>query len=228
MGEPQQADLHFEDALSFSRIAGYSPELAWTCHDYAETLIERGDRADQAKATELLEGSFEVARELGHGRAGVNIKAEIEAALKLARRHHIIWFEDGVYGQECGKIHDYKRVELIDVLRNVVGRTWTERPEAIRLAVLAEAQRIQEEDIQANRRLGRLGAELLPERATVLTHCNAGALATAGYGPALGVVRAALEAGEQIPVLASETRPQVPGARLTASGPARDGRTLTR
>ena len=96
-------------------------------------------------------------------------------------------------------------------------------PAAIRLAVLAEAQRIQEDDIQANRRLGRLGAELLPQRATVLTHCNAGALATAGYGTALGVVRAALKAGKQIRVLASETRPQLQGARLTAWELARDG-----
>jgi DNA-binding CsgD family transcriptional regulator len=65
MGEPQQADLHFEDALSFSRKAGYSPELAWTCHDYADTLIERGERSDQAKTTELLEESFAISSELG-------------------------------------------------------------------------------------------------------------------------------------------------------------------
>ncbi len=83
-------------------------------------------------------------------------------------------------------------------------------------ALVAEAQAIHGEDVAASRRLGRFGAELLPERATVLTHCNAGALATAGYGTALGVVRAAVEAGKQIQVFADETRPLLQGARLTA------------
>ncbi len=95
--------------------------------------------------------------------------------------------------------------------------------EALRRAVLDEAQRIQREDLEANRRLGRLGAELLPQAATVLTHCNTGALATAGYGTALGVVRAAVELGKQVRVVATETRPQLQGARLTAWELARDG-----
>ncbi|MEX0785842.1 MAG: S-methyl-5-thioribose-1-phosphate isomerase [Dehalococcoidia bacterium] len=92
-----------------------------------------------------------------------------------------------------------------------------------RAAVLEEAQRIQREDIEGNRRLGRFGAELLPEQATVLTHCNAGALATAGYGTALGVVRAAVEGGKRLRVVATETRPLLQGARLTAWELARDG-----
>ncbi len=79
-----------------------------------------------------------------------------------------------------------------------------------------EALAIYEEDLAANRALGRLGATLLTDPATVLTHCNAGALATAGYGNALGVVRAAREAGKQIAVIADETRPFLQGARLTA------------
>ncbi len=79
-----------------------------------------------------------------------------------------------------------------------------------------EALAIYEEDLAANRALGRLGATLLTDPATVLTHCNAGALATAGYGTALGVVRAAREAGKQIAVIADETRPFLQGARLTA------------
>ncbi len=79
-----------------------------------------------------------------------------------------------------------------------------------------EALKIWEEDIEANRRLGRLGAALLPEEGTVLTHCNAGALATGGYGTALGVIRAAVEEGKKLEVLADETRPWLQGARLTA------------
>jgi methylthioribose-1-phosphate isomerase len=79
-----------------------------------------------------------------------------------------------------------------------------------------EALAIYEEDLAANRALGRFGATLLPDPATVLTHCNAGALATAGYGTALGVVRAARQAGKKIAVIADETRPFLQGARLTA------------
>jgi methylthioribose-1-phosphate isomerase len=86
---------------------------------------------------------------------------------------------------------------------------------AIRRRLVEEAQRIREEDIAICRAIGRHGAPLVPDRRTVLTHCNAGALATAGYGTALGVIRAAVEAGKQIDVFADETRPFLQGARLT-------------
>ena len=79
-----------------------------------------------------------------------------------------------------------------------------------------EAQQIRLEDIAICRAIGRNGAALVPDGKTVLTHCNAGALATAGYGTALGVVRAAIESGKKIDVLADETRPFLQGARLTA------------
>jgi methylthioribose-1-phosphate isomerase len=95
--------------------------------------------------------------------------------------------------------------------------------ESMRRVVLEEAQRIQREDVEANRRLGRLGAELVPDGASVLTHCNTGSLATAGYGTALGVVRAAVEQGKRARVVATETRPLLQGARLTAWELARDG-----
>jgi len=86
---------------------------------------------------------------------------------------------------------------------------------AIRERVIAEARAICEEDIAINRAIGRHGAALVPDGKTVLTHCNAGALATAGYGTALGVVRAAVESGKKIDVYADETRPFLQGARLT-------------
>ena len=89
-------------------------------------------------------------------------------------------------------------------------------PEVIREVLLQEALAIHDEDIANNRSLGSHGAPLLPKRGTVLTHCNAGALATAGYGTALGVVRAACEAGKRIAVIADETRPFLQGSRLTA------------
>ena len=86
-----------------------------------------------------------------------------------------------------------------------------------------EAERIRAEDLAACREIGRLGAALVPEKATILTHCNAGGLATAGYGTALGVVRAAVEAGKKIRVVADETRPFLQGARLTAWELQKDG-----
>ena len=82
--------------------------------------------------------------------------------------------------------------------------------------LIHEALAIQAEDIEGNKRIGRFGQELLPNSGTILTHCNAGALATAGYGTALGVIRAAIENGKRLHVLADETRPFLQGARLTA------------
>ncbi len=87
---------------------------------------------------------------------------------------------------------------------------------------LDEAARVHAEDVAANKAMGRFGAELFADGDTVLTHCNAGALATAGYGTALGVIRAAVEAGKRISVIADETRPVLQGARLTAYELARD------
>jgi methylthioribose-1-phosphate isomerase len=95
--------------------------------------------------------------------------------------------------------------------------------EGAREVVLAEAQRIQREGLEAELRLSGLGAELLADGATVLTHCNTGALATGGHGTALGVVRAAVEAGRRVRVVATETRPLLQGARLTAWELARAG-----
>jgi methylthioribose-1-phosphate isomerase len=86
----------------------------------------------------------------------------------------------------------------------------------IKTAVVALAKRLYDEDIAQCKALGAHGADLLPKQGTVLTHCNAGALATCGYGTALGVIRAAMERGHQIDVLADETRPYLQGARLTA------------
>lgn len=95
--------------------------------------------------------------------------------------------------------------------------------EEVRERLLATALAIHDEDIAANRTLGQYGAGLLPDRVRVLTHCNAGALATAGYGTALGVVRAARDAGKEVRVFATETRPFFQGARLTCWELARDG-----
>lgn len=95
--------------------------------------------------------------------------------------------------------------------------------EGIKRRLVLEANNILLEDIETCRNIGRVGAELIKDNSVILTHCNAGALATAGYGTALGVVRGAVEAGKNIKVIATETRPFLQGARLTAWELDKDG-----
>ena len=94
-------------------------------------------------------------------------------------------------------------------------------------AVVKEAIEMAEEDVEINKAMGRNGAKLLDDGDTVLTHCNAGSLATVGYGTALGVIRAAIEDGKKISVIATETRPRQQGARLTTFELERDGIPVT-
>jgi methylthioribose-1-phosphate isomerase len=97
------------------------------------------------------------------------------------------------------------------------GKAETSDVEEVKQRLVNEALAIFQEDIDSNRALGRFGADLIPDGATVLTHCNAGALATAGdYGTALGVIRGAIDAGKRVAVIADETRPFLQGSRLTA------------
>ena len=102
-----------------------------------------------------------------------------------------------------------------------------ESPEEISARLTREAQAIHDEDVANCRLMGGHGAAVVPDNARVLTHCNAGALATAGYGSALGVIRAAVEQGKRIAVFADETRPFLQGARLTAWELVRDGINTT-
>lgn len=111
----------------------------------------------------------------------------------------------------------------VERMQAVFARYRGEPLSVLQQRLIAEAQAVKDEDIAINRRMGRNGQELLDSPATVLTHCNAGALATAGYGTALGVIRAAREAGKDIQVFADETRPFLQGARLTAWELTRDG-----
>ena len=114
---------------------------------------------------------------------------------------------------------------------NRMRRVWQETggavPAAIADRLLAEAHEVLAEDIRINRAMGAAGAALLADGARVLTHCNAGALATAGHGTALGVIRSAVEAGKRISVIADETRPFLQGARLTAWELVQEGIPVT-
>lgn len=148
----------------------------------------------------------------------------------------------GVKNSDAGSTADLKRD--FDCICDVIGKTrptavnlfWAirrmqEKFEQLRIRPIAqikhglieEAQRMHAEDIAGNRAMGRHGATLMPSAGGVLTHCNAGALATAGYGTALGVIRAAVEQGKKIHVYADETRPFLQGSRLTAWELMKDG-----
>ncbi len=148
----------------------------------------------------------------------------------------------GVSNSKAESTGDLKRD--LDQICDLIGKTrptavnlfWAirrmrEKFESIRICpipqikqdLIAEARRMHAEDIAANQAMGRHGATLMPSAGGVLTHCNAGALATAGYGTALGVIRAAVEQGKKIHVYADETRPFLQGSRLTAWELMKDG-----
>ncbi|MEP6539588.1 MAG: S-methyl-5-thioribose-1-phosphate isomerase, partial [Bryobacteraceae bacterium] len=111
----------------------------------------------------------------------------------------------------------------IDRMKKLYAEIETQPIEAVRARLILEAQKIRVEDIAICEAIGRNGADLVPDGKTVLTHCNAGALATAGYGTALGVIRAAFSAGKKIDVFADETRPFLQGSRLTVWELDQDG-----
>ena len=119
----------------------------------------------------------------------------------------------------------------IERMRDVIKKAKAEGVrdiEEVRNRLVKEAQTIFQEDIDSNRAIGRYGAELINDGSTVLTHCNAGALATAGdYGTALGVIRGAIDAGKRVAVIADETRPFLQGARLTAWELSKDNIPVT-
>jgi methylthioribose-1-phosphate isomerase len=115
-------------------------------------------------------------------------------------------------------------VNLFWALERVMGKAKRAKSvEAARAAVIDEAKRMSEEDIHANRQMGSNGAKLFSDGDVVLTHCNAGSLATVAYGTALGVIRSAKESGKRLSVIATETRPVMQGARLTAFELQHDG-----
>jgi len=115
----------------------------------------------------------------------------------------------------------------LERMRALVKAAGQARPADIAARLLDEAQRIVSADIAANRAMGAHGAALIADGARVFTHCNAGALATAGHGTALGVIRGAVAAGKRVSVIVDETRPFLQGARLTAWELSRDGIPVT-
>ncbi len=136
-----------------------------------------------------------------------------------------LWVKDKNFDQEVERIFGVfaktrpTAINLfwaLDRMRRIYIENRSKGIDAVKKLLKQEAQKIYEEDIATNRHLGRLGAKLLKNGSRVLTTCNAGALATAGYGTALGVIRAMKDAGKQVEVFVNETRPFLQGARLTA------------
>ncbi len=128
---------------------------------------------------------------------------------------------DSIFEKICHDIQSTRPTAVnlfwaVERMKAVYRREHAKGIDAARSALIRESVTMHSEDIEANRAIGRWGQELIPGKALILTHCNAGALATAGYGTALGVIRAAAEAGKDIQVYADETRPFLQGARLTA------------
>jgi methylthioribose-1-phosphate isomerase len=195
----------------------------------------------------LYDAAKDVVRLLDQRRLpGAEVWLELESSLEVAAAIKDLTVRGapaiGV-AAAYGLAVDARRGANVGQLREAAERLVRARPTAVNLAwavrrmsrrlglgaeeLLAEAHAIRDEDEAACRRIGALGAPLIPPGARVLTHCNAGALATAGYGTALGVVRAAFEAGNAISVFAGETRPFLQGARLTAWELQRDGIPVT-
>ena len=115
----------------------------------------------------------------------------------------------------------------VERMRSIISNNQGLTSKEVANILIIEAHKIRLEDIEINRTMGGFGAELLKDGANVLTHCNAGALATAGHGTALGVIRSAVESGKKISVIADETRPCLQGARLTAWEMVQEGIPVT-
>lgn len=162
--------------------------------------------------------------------------------MALSARIHLDAYKAGTLSREdflSGILADEKRLRrtrptavnlfwALDRTLECIHTTFSqEDPPAVAKALLALAEKLRLEDEQTNRNMGAIGQKVLEDGDGVLTHCNAGALATAGYGTALGVIRAAVEAGKHIHVYADETRPLLQGARLTCWELMQDGIPVT-
>jgi methylthioribose-1-phosphate isomerase len=209
-----------------------SPDQAIVWHNGLLFLLDQRRLPGQARYLELS-GAAEVAEAIQQmvvrGAPAIGISAAYGAVLGARTRYREMagrWLEP--WEQDLELLADARptAVNLTWAL-NRMRRLGQSLPGDPVLPLLAEAQRIHREDIAANRHIGALGAGLIEAGSRVITHCNAGALATGGYGTALGVIRSAWAAGKIEQVFADETRPWLQGARLTAWELLQDGIPVT-
>ena len=185
-------------------------EIYVTCHDYREVAIAIRDMIVRGAPAIGVSAAMGVA--LGVKKSKAKNLAELRPELD----------------EICNTLAATRPTAVnlfwgIQRMRDRFEELASEPLEAIKRELIAEAQRLYLADIAACKTMGRNGAVLMPSSGGVLTHCNAGALATCGYGSALGVIRAAVEAGKKIQVFADETRPFLQGSRLTAWELIKDG-----
>jgi len=191
--------------------------------------VALGVKNSRARTVEELRSELrEISETLAKTRpTAVNLFWGIERMRKV--------FEDYLAGHDSGWTnsrpalsgHDAATMGIERPDSHFLDGSEADRLRGVKARLVAEAQRVLAEDIAINEAMGRHGAGLMPTEGTVLTHCNAGALATGGYGTALGVIRAAVSSGKRLQVLADETRPFLQGARLTAWELAKDGIPVT-
>jgi methylthioribose-1-phosphate isomerase len=148
--------------------------------------------------------------------AAYGVAAEAQQTSQLPRDAFLSELEQGLALLAASRPTAVNPAWALARMRARIGADGSLGPVEIAAELLSEARRIHAEDIAANRALGAHGAALLSDPSRVLTHCNAGALATAGHGTAIGIIRSAVEAGKRVSVIVDETRPFLQGARLTA------------
>ncbi len=179
---------------------------------WEEKIVESSDPERLALAIKKLEirgaPAIGVAAALGLASVAYNTKDDSKVILKE--------MEKAAQLLASTRPTAYNLFWAIERVMETAKKHSNEGPEELREAVLYEALSIQAEDIEANLKMGEIGEKVIEEGDTILTHCNTGALATAGYGTALGVIRTAWRKGKKIKVIATETRPLLQGARLTA------------
>ncbi len=208
--------------------------LRW--HDHALELIDQRKlpgtveyvRCASAQATAeairdmVVRGAPAIGCTAAYGVAVEALRLQSESPGSFAEQ-----LELGVQALQASRPTAVNLFWALSRMQAVLASLGTRTPSEIAERLLAEAHRIKQEDIAINRAMGAEGAALLPDGGVVLTHCNAGALATAGHGTALGVIRSAVEAGKRISVMADETRPFLQGARLTAWEMVQEGIPVT-
>ncbi len=170
--------------------------------------------------------SYDVARAIRtmvvRGAPAIGVAAAFGMVLGCKESKSLDYYSFKKDAEKVGKLLIATRPTAVNLLwavarmQDVIEKNPGKKVEELRNLMELEALKIWKEDLQTNRTMGRQGQILIPDGARILTHCNAGALATAGYGTALGVIRAAFEAGKKIRVLVDETRPFLQGSRLTA------------
>jgi len=199
-----------------------------------ETLRWRGDRLElidqrllpqrfeYAVCVDAAETAAAISAMVVRGAPAIGCAAAFGVALEALRQRDVVRTDREVALERAFAVLQASRPTAVNLfwalhrMREALGAVRDRDGLAIAAALTAEAEQILAEDLQVNRAMGRHGATLVADGARIMTHCNAGALATAGHGTALGVVRSARDAGKRVSVIANETRPFLQGARLTA------------